>query len=440
MKIFQKNSVLFTIATLILWLNFSAHILSTLPLKKYIDAEFQSERFVFSRLVYDLKHGTQDQGGFMLRYLHVDDLYKSVEREDYGDFKARLEKGENQTDIYLSHYGLQDDLVFPVWKALEWIKNKKLENSKPDSRWHKRLQTLDYYYYNLVSQALVALVNALVFAFFLLWVARQFSTSQSWIVLGLMILTLPVLGFYGRSLWWMMWSWFLPMLVVLWGLYHKQEKPPGWGKSAAIGVLAGAAICIKTLMGYEYVAPAMVATMVPVAFYACLNRWHWQTWFRVSFAIGIFVLGGVIYAMFMHWQALENFGLDPLETIRSRYEMRAYGGATTTALQGEMLESTKASFFSLLLSYLASTKELAIPQLLFMAPFFIWLWKGRKTARDALSNAFIAATALGFLAGVSMLVILKGHAYVHGFDVVIWCIPLNLFLLVFYSTRIHSKI
>lgn len=426
------------LATLILWLNFSAHILSTLPLKKYLDGEFPSERFVFSRLVYDLQNGTQAQGGFMLRYYHANDLYKSVDRDDYADFKKRLNEGENQTEIYLSHYGLQDDLVFPIWKALEWVKEKKLENSKPDSRWHKRLQTLDYYYYNLIAQTIVALINALVFAAFLLWAAKQFSVKHAWLTLGLMILTLPVLGFYGRSLWWMMWSWFVPMLIVLWGLYRNQNAPTGWIKTAATGILAGTAICIKTLMGYEFVAPIMIATMMPVVFYAVLHRWNWKAWFGRSFIIGLFVLAGVLGAIALHWQALKDFGVDPTEAIQTRYEMRAYGG-DAVSLQGEMLKSTQASFLGVVLSYLISTKELAIPQILFMTPFLMWLWRNKKTARDALSNAFIAVAAAGFLAGLSMLVILKGHAYIHGFDIVIWCIPLNLFLLIFYSDKILQQ-
>lgn len=442
MQHLNKICVFFLLATVALWLNFSGHILSTLPLGKFLDGEFPSERYVFSRLIYDLKHGTDSQGGFMLRYEHADDLYGSTLRDDYADFKKRLEAGEDKTEIYLSHAGFQDDLVFPLWQGLSWVKAKVLERADPDSRWHERLNTLDLYYFNMIAQVIVALLNALALSLFALWVARNFSVRAGWVFLGLTILTLPALGFFGRSLWWMMWSWFAPMLVTLWALHVKGGRYPGLAYSALAGIFAGAAIALKTLMGYEFLAPIMVAALTPVALYAVWRRWGWLNWFKASSIIGAFCLAGAAYAVLLHWQALENFGLDPLQAIRERFEMRSHGGDSVGQGAGALYESTRASFWGVFLSYLISTKELAVPQILLMLPFLLWLrrYRGERKSMEqtnkSLADAFAVTILIGFLGGVSMLAILKGHAYVHGFDVVIWCIPLNLFLLAFYAWRI----
>ncbi len=441
---FNRPMWLFLLSVLVLFLNFSGHYFSALPFDKYLDQEFPSERFVFSRLIYNLEHGTAAEGGFMLHYNHVDMLHRSVDRDDYAEFKARLEGGEDAVTGYISHYGLQDDLMFPLWRGLEKIKGVVLEKARPGSRWHKRLQRLDYYYYNLISQHLVALVNALVLAGVILWVAKVMSPAHGWLVLLGLLLFQPVLGFFGRSMWWMMWSWFLPFLIALWGLYFARMRGHiRWAYVLGVGVLAASAVLIKVLMGYEYVAPCMMAVLAAIAFYALYENWGVKRWFVVSFVVGLFCLCGALGAMWMHYHALEAVSSDPLQALRARYEMRAYGGETLAGRHGEILESTKASFWGVLGGYLISGKELSLPHIFLLAPFFVWLWgyirQGRAkmaVMQRRLLDGLAAGVGVGFLGGVSMLLILKGHAYIHGFDVVIWSIPMDLFLMMLYAQLI----
>ena len=98
---------------------------------------------------------------------------------------------------------------------------------------------------------------------------------------------------------------------------------------------------------------------------------------------------------------------------------------------------------SVIAGYFISGKELSLPQLLIMAPFLMWLWRYIRTDRNQVSlplkrlyDGFIAAIVFGLIGGLAMLVILKGHAYIHGYDIVIWAIPTNIFLLIFYAIRI----
>jgi len=446
----QRPWVLYLLSALVLWMNFGGHYFSSLSVTKYLDNEFPSERFVISRLAHNLEHGLEDEGGFMLRYEAVEHLNRSVNKEDYELFKTELQNELQPAEIYLSHAGLQDDLMWPLWQGLEWVKAKVLDRAREGSRWQKRMQTLDLYYYHLISMAVLALVNALVLAGFVLWVGRQFSSLHGWIVLGLMLLMMPILTFYGRSMWWMMWSWFLPMMVVLYGAFWRSSegKAPGWGALIAMAVLAGGAVGLKVMMGYEYVSTVMVAAMVPLVFYALYHAWGFWRWFGASAVVGSGVLAGALAGIWGHIEALKRYGVDPMEVLRSKFEARAYGGQTLEGLQNAAIqESVDASFLNVLGSYLIDPKELAWPQILLMLPFLLWCFSYFRShraneiaAERRLWDALVGAIGVSFLGAVSMLVILKAHTFIHGYDIVIWAIPLNLFLALFYALRLKRRV
>lgn len=443
MSFLQTRTALFVIATLVFWLNFTGHYFSALPFQKYIDGEFRSERFAFSRLVHNLQHGTQSEGGFLLAHDAAELTQKSVHRDDYADFKRAYQADPEAYTVYNSHYGLQDDLMFPIWQGLEAVKAEVLKKAKPNSRWHTRLQKWDYYYYNLISRGLVALLNAAIFAAFLLWAAKEFTLRSAWVAGGLMIVLMPVLGFYGQSIWWMQWRWFLPALLTLWTMHRASTCHVREGvRLASIGGGLAVLVCINAMMGYEFLIPSMVGAMVPVAYYAVKHGWGVRTWFVKSFVLGCFALAGALAALYIHYDALKDVGVNALDLLQSRFEMRSHGGETVSG-KSEIAKSVQQSVFSVYLGYLTSTKELSLPQLVIMAPFFVWLKKylGGERSLMALDvrrqyDAFIAAIAMGMMGGFMMLTIFKGHAHIHGYDIVIWAIPTNIFLMIFYAQRI----
>lgn len=434
-KNFESKVTLLAASIFLLWMNFSGHTLSTLSFDKFLEGEFESERFAISRLVYSLNHGLESQGGFMLRYSAAEGLRKSVNREDYATFKK--EKSNHNIEIYYSHTGIQDDLLWPLWLGLKQIKTSMLKLYKPGTRWHERMQTLDLYYFILITQWFVAFLNALVISLFIFWSAREINNRVGWMTLLSVLIFMPVLTYFGRSIWWMEWSWYLPFLIIL-GWMHCRPAY-GWLDALLSGALAGLAVGLKTAMGYEFVPTIMISVLIPPAFYAFKYHWSLRQWAGFSLIIGILALCGFIAAFIEHWKALENFNIDPRDFIQSHFAMRAYGGYG--ALQGEMADSVKASAGLVILGYLFLPKELMIPEIIFLAPFLWMLWTRRKTIMsDRIFAGFTAAITLGFIGALSMFVILKGHAYIHGFDVVAWSIPLNLLLCVLYARHVDSAL
>lgn len=431
MNILKSHKLLFIFSILLLFANFTGHTLSTLSLEKFHDAEFPSERFALSRLIYNIDNGPESQGGFMLRYPAMDALFDDRSKEAWAAFKAS-DKGAPA--MYLSHAGLQDNVIWPLWQGLEWIKGQVLEHAREGSRWQKRLQTMDYYYYYLVTRAVMALLSALMLALFIGWAGRFAGVSGGWLTLGGVVVFLPVFGFFATSVWWSMWLWFVPLLTTLLLFEKHRTGFCFWRASIVSAIVIGVAVGARSMMGFEFLSTIMMGALVPLGFYAFTQGWGIKKWFFCNLIIGLGALAGVAGGFYFYWQALSDFGLDAAEVIRERLEMRSYGG--DEVINNNMIaESVEASIWGVIGSYLVSTKELMPPQILLMAPFGWIMWERRKAFSD-IDKAFLAAIALSFIGAVSMLVILKGHAFVHGFDIVIWSVSLNLFLMVFYAREI----
>jgi len=436
--------LLFMAGIILLTFNFTDHRLSTLSSERFADNEFASDRYVFSRLVHDLDHGTDAEGGLMLRHEHVDDLYKSTDMKDYEAFKKKPGK---IVDVYQSHMGFQDDVLFPLWEALRHVRDTILERAKDGSRWQKRMQNDDLYYFHKFSQTAVALLNAIILGLIILWAARQFGIGAGWFLLAAIMIFMPALTFFGRSLWWMMWVWFLPFIASLWAYRLNKGQPLKILPLLILSMAVMGGVCLRGVMGYEYISTVGIAAIVPIAYYALLNGWSVKTWFGQTFIIGIFALGGLAAALWLHWNALAAHGDDPLSIMMERYQIRAHGGAYAQDQGPAIAKGVAAPTLAVIGAYLYNPQKIAFPQIVLMLPFLGWLAcylkKDRAGTAEKLRaqyDALIAAIGIGFIGAISMLILLKSHAAIHGFDIVVWNVPMNFFLALFYwQWLIHRR-
>lgn len=436
----MKNNkyVFFLAVVFILTLNFSQHILSTLSLFEYFDEDFPSERFVISRLIYNEDNAINDKGGLLLKHENIDQLYMSIDPEDYAAFKKEITEQDIKKNIYPSHSGLQDDLLNPVWQGLAAIRDLVIDKAREGSRWHKRMLSYDIFYFKNITQTIVALINATVIGLFFFWVTREYSIKHGWITFALTILFASILSFYGRSMWWMMWSWFLPFIISSLSLsfLSTEKRPPSFWITALIGVAVGLAIALKAMMGYEFLSTIMVAALIPFAYYAIKHQWGWMPWVFRSTIVSVLCVGGALLALWNHYETLQNYGFDdPVKVITQRFEMRAHGGETLNEKNHVIAESTRIPTLQVIGTYLINPRGYGLPQILLMMPLCVWLFRRRKDIKnlDRDDTALLVSIGLGFIGAISMLVILKGHAYIHGFDVVVWALPMNLLMFLFYA-------
>lgn len=434
-KLLNAHWFFFIATVLVLTLNFGEHKFSSLSLEKFLDGEFRSEGYALSRLVYNLDHGHEAKGGFMVRYEAIDGLLKSTDKEDFRVFKEAIQ-GEDKMQVYYSHTGLQDDVLLPLWGALSAIRDGVLERAREGSRWQERMQDYDLYYFIMITHWVMALVNALIIGLLLLWVARTFKTPVAWGTLIFTLIALPVITYYGRSVWWMMGSWFLPLIIMLWWIHLRPAFR--WFDAVGAGILAGAAVTLKVSFGYEFTSTVMMGILIAPLFYAVRDQWSVRQWVTASFIVGVLALAGFAAGLYGHFAALEAHGMDPMKVLEHSFEKRAHGGENVPG--GLMTRSVEASVFAVIGGYLVSTKELMPPQILIMAPFLWLLWRRRKTLmEDRVFAALCAAIGAGFIGAISMLVILKGHAYVHGYDIIIWSLPMNIFIGIVYAREIYAR-
>lgn len=445
MGAFSKAWVFVLVATALLSANFFGHMFSSLPLKRFLDNEFPSEGHVITRIAYNSENSLHDRNGFMLNSTQVEDLYLAANQEPYKDFTQRIQDSPKTVWVYDSHLGFQDDFLYPIWGGLFKVRDMVLEKAREGSRWQKRMQSYDIFYIVKITQGFVALFNALVIALVLLWAFKQFSPKVAYISLALVLFLLADLTFFGRSMWWIMGTWFLPFLVVVMGYRLSRGQPIHPLFLLPISLLAGLGLTLKTSMGYEFTSTIMVSAVIPVTFYAILKGWKFKSWFLQCLPIGIFQLAGLALTFWLHAGALEAAGHDPLEFLKQTFEGRAHGSEHFDAREDLIGDSVKSSVLGVWASYLFGYKDMGLPQFILMSPLFIWLWKRRSSWKTGFTDcaetkAFLACIALGAFGALSMFTILKGHAYIHGYDTAAWSIPMNLMLMALYARWIEKRL
>lgn len=445
MSVFSKGWIFLLIATILMTANFYGHLFSSLPLKRFLNNEFPSEAHVITRLAYNEEHGVSSRGGFMLYTEDTKPLYMAVDQEPYRDARQTIMANEGAITLYPSHLGFQDDLLYPVWSGLYTLRDIVSEKARAGSRWQERMAHYDLYYVVKGTQFFVALFNAFILGLLLLWVKAQFGTRTAYISLALICALLADLTFFGRAMWWMAGIWLLPFIVMAAAYKRNAGAPMKAAPLMIASAIAGGCLSLKTSMGYEFTSTIMMSAVIPVSFYAALNKWSFKTWFIQCIPVGLFQLGGLAATLYLHYDALLSIGQDPMEVLRYRFEMRSHGGAVTGDLDGVMGRSVDAGLLSVWAGYLFGYKNMGLPQIVLMLPLIGWMWKRRSDWRsgftdDLTNRALLASIALGFIGALSMFTILKGHAYVHSFDTVAWSIPMNIVLMVFYARWVAPKL
>jgi len=82
----------------------------------------------------------------------------------------------------------------------------------------------------------------------------------------------PWLVLFGHSVYWMMWSWFAPFLIALWGWRQITLGRKHMFMLALYGALF-LSFLLKMLMGYEYISTIALAASTPIVFYGIRDRW-----------------------------------------------------------------------------------------------------------------------------------------------------------------------
>jgi hypothetical protein len=418
-----------------MFMNFYDHRLSLLPVDKFTENEYLSERFVIQRIVHNQHRNPNDYGKLMIAY-EGDENIRQFDRSSSKEFAVKkdeiLSKIESGVDpqIYPSHAAFQITLLQPIWTGLNYLRSIVLQEIPSDSRMAKRLDVNAEFYIYEVSQIFAATLSALVLTLFILWTRREFSLSVAYLTLAGILLFCAPLTYFARNLWWMMGLWFIPMVSVFWGYSLSKNQSPNNFLLVCIGFVAGVGIFMRVSCGYEYASTVMMSALVPVVYYSVKNKSTRIEFLRAIIIIGGLALCGFLAALFHHYIMLENAGFDALGTIKSRFMTRA---SNANALGNSLIdESVRSSVWYVIAKYLFLPQGIAWPEIFYLAPVLL-SW---KKWTDKSSQALFFSMGAAFIGAISMLVILKGHAYIHGFDIVVWYLPLNILIILWGAIQI----
>lgn len=247
------------------------------------------------------------------------------------------------------------------------------------------------------------------------------------VVFYLISLLSPWLIGFSNNLYWVSFTWFLPMLFgIICSHYIDSRKIRIF---SYVGVML--AIMLKCTCGYEYISTIMLSAIVflladfTIAVIQRQEKKKIVKLFKVIFIMGIFALVGFAIALVCH-AYLRGAG-DIFAGLRSIYKedvLRRTLGGDPNQFQDVYADSLNASIIRVMLRYLRFDTPiiLGVPGLLFipfvMVSFFVMVYGLKK---GVFLQEEMALYIWFGIASVSWFVLGKSHSYIHtSMNFVMW--------------------
>ena len=294
---------------------------------------------------------------------------------------------------------------------------------------------------------LTALLSAIALAAIINWFYEEFGGWVALFVIASVVFS-QWLTVFGKNLWWSLWAFYLPMIVVMY--YLKRHSVPANRQFLKFGVLIFISVFIKCFInGFEYITTTLIMMMVPCVYYAILDKWSRQQCVKWTLAAGlgsgVAIFFGLIMLCFQIGAVKGGF-MDGFDHVIWSFGKRTYGEAQNfppiyaASLEagtiGVVITYMNGVFFDLN-NYLPDTNPFISNVLLKVRYFYlIVLFMGmsvlvflriREEQRQR-TMALIWTMWFSILAPLSWYVIFKAHSYIHThMSFLLWQMPFTLF-------------
>jgi hypothetical protein len=301
-----------------------------------------------------------------------------------------------------------------------------------------------------VFHALTSLLTSVTITLIALWFYEEFGLLVSLPVLASSVLS-PWLTVFGGKLWWSMWSFYLPMVVMM---FHLKNRSPASSRHIMLGVLAFMGIFVKCLLtGYEYITTTLIMMMVPFVYYSTLQRLNFREFIRGSLtavfssSLAILLSLTILCAQIASVQGSFSKGVDHIA-----YSLKKRTYAAPDSFQREYAASLDPQSATVVMTYLGGSffgpshylptsspfisrvvrgvKYLYLIFLFGIISVFLFALRGRYLDREKekSSLALVSATWFSLLAPLSWFVIFKSHSFAHThMNYIVWQMPFTLF-------------
>lgn len=296
---------------------------------------------------------------------------------------------------------------------------------------------------------LTSLLAALALTLIVLWFSLEFGLTAGLFVLGSTVLS-QWLTVFGRNLWWSIWAFYLPMLVLAFYLRGRTARPP-W---CALSSVVFPTILLKcTINGYEYITTTIVMMLMPLVYYGLARRWGLRNLLvglLVAAAASLMAVLVSVAILSAQIAAVKGTFADGPAYLFYTLAKRTY--ADPALFPSEYQASLRAGVLEVLLPYLRGyffnlnnwwivpsafvTRFLFKIRYLYLIGLFcgagLLLWQVDVRSRQDRSRqgdlALVWTTWLSILAPLSWLVIFKAHSSIHThMNFLVWQMPYTLF-------------
>ena len=223
---------------------------------------------------------------------------------------------------------------------------------------------------------------------------------------------------FARNLYWVEFTWFIPMAVGLYCAIHITSR-----KARIISyLLAFISILTKSLCGYEYISAVMMGLIFFlsadfVVYITKKDTKQAKILIRTIFLIGIMALLGFITAICIHAQIRgDDDIIEGLTIIFKNDVLRRTMGANLNNFYSTIYDSINASVWDTVSKYFSFNTEVivGIPgnlfQVLCIIPIVIFV---HDHVKHTLKINIVALYIISFITSISWIVLAKSHSYIH---------------------------
>ncbi|MDR9383734.1 hypothetical protein RJD05_05070 [Ralstonia sp. 11b] len=276
--------------TILFALVFQCNVLRGVDAEWFRTHQADSEAIVLSGIYHKKETGSSDIPLGFYNYGEGDWVTRVFDHFKADSFNG-LAYGE-----YNSQYGLQGRLFSVIYTTLRTTSRELLES------------------FNSV-------ISGLIFALLVVWARDHYGRAEA-IVFAVGVITSTWLIVVSRNLYWVSWTWFLPMLVNGLLLLNRPISPKRW---KLVYVAAAVTLLVKSLCGYEYLTSIVIMAMVPVVI--CLLE-QGESWFESAkhiALVGLSSITGFGIALLMHASARAPNLIEGLSLIKQDALRRTMG-------------------------------------------------------------------------------------------------------------------
>ncbi|MBV6395528.1 MAG: hypothetical protein HFACDABA_01104 [Anaerolineales bacterium] len=402
---------LFLVSALLLFFGFDRNLWRLSPAENFSSFQQDSESLVLGRLVQSRQAGLFSEGALLG---WGDAASPDLTAEDY----------DHQYDVYLSDGGFDSYMIYKSQSGMQAAFFGLLDWGSPFSS-ARNLR---------LFHAFTALMSALTISALVTWFYLEFGWVTAITVLATTLGSMWV-TYYGRNLFYSIWTYFLPMAILL-HLLRRESLGGILRERNLYAAMCGLIFFKGIFSGYDFLLPPLGMLAVALIFYAVKDSWSFGKSARRITLTAAFSSAGILLSFLVvaaQIGAVSGSFADGLLHLANTIGRRTVGETLNPAQSGIYELAGAASLGSVLDTLLHKSAILVgikyihlIYVFLAATVLFLAVPRLRKGTRSDI--ALLVTTWVSILSPLSWIVLFKAHAAFHSHTTsIIWHMPFVIF-------------